>query len=88
VLRADLGPGDVRITRGAEQVAAQAGRFGRGMDLDRRPAFVNGAPGSVTLRDGQPFSVLSFEIDGDRIVGIDILADAERLAALDLSAVS
>jgi hypothetical protein len=44
-------------------------------------------PGSAAPRrdGGEPFSVLSFEIAGDRIVAIDILADAERLAALDLS---
>jgi RNA polymerase sigma factor (sigma-70 family) len=88
VIRADLGPGLVRITRGAEQVATQARQFGEATELEERRALVNGAPGCVTLRDGRPFSVLAFEIADHRIVAIDILADAERLAALDLSAVA
>jgi hypothetical protein len=58
------------------------------MDLDQRRALVNGAPGVVTLRNGRPFSVMAFEIADDRIVAIDILADRERLAALDLRAVA
>jgi len=88
VRRADLGPGVVDIVRGAEEVAAGASQFGRGMQLDRRLALVNGAPGIVTFRDGSPFSVVAFEIAGDRIVAIDILADRERVAALDLSALN
>ena len=84
VRRADLGPGRVDILRGAEQVAAQARQFARVTRLDQRRALVNGAPGVVTFRDGRPFSVIAFEIAGDRIVAMDILADAERLAALDL----
>jgi RNA polymerase sigma-70 factor (ECF subfamily) len=88
VRRADLGPGVVDIARGAERVAAQARQYGRDMDLDQRRALVNGAPGIVTLRNGRPFSVMAFEIADDRIVAIDILADRERLAALDLRAVT
>jgi RNA polymerase sigma factor (sigma-70 family) len=88
VRRADLGPGVVDIARGAEQVAAQAQRFSRRMDLDQRRALVNGAPGIVSFRDGRPYSVVAFDIADDRIVAIDILADPERLAALDLSAVA
>jgi RNA polymerase sigma-70 factor (ECF subfamily) len=88
VRRADLGPGLVDIARGAERVAAQARRFGRDMDLDQRRALVNGAPGIVTLRNGRPFSVMAFEIADDRIVAIDILADRERLTALDLTAIA
>jgi RNA polymerase sigma-70 factor (ECF subfamily) len=48
--------------------------------------LVNGAPGCVTFRDGRPFSVLAFEIAGEKIVAIDILADPARVGALDLSA--
>jgi RNA polymerase sigma factor (sigma-70 family) len=88
VRRADLGPGVVDIAQGAERVAAQARRFSRDMDLDQRLALVNGAPGIVTFRNGRPFSVMAFEIADDKIVAIDILADRERLAALDLTAVA
>jgi RNA polymerase sigma-70 factor (ECF subfamily) len=88
VRRADFGPGLVDIARGAEHVAAQARRFGRDTDIEQRRALVNGSPGCVTFRDGRPFSVMAFEIADDRIVAIDILTDAERLAVLDLSAVA
>jgi RNA polymerase sigma factor (sigma-70 family) len=88
VRRADAGPGAIDILRGAEQVAAQARRYGHDPALDPRRALVNGAPGIVTFRDGRPFSIMAFEIAGDRIVGLDILVDPERLAGLDLSAVA
>src|SRR3954447_19045723 len=88
VRRADVGPGAVDIARGAENVATGASRFARGLDLERRRALVNGAPGCVVFRDGRPFSVMAFEIAGDRIVAIDILTDRGRLAALDLTAVA
>jgi RNA polymerase sigma factor (sigma-70 family) len=88
VRRADLGPGVIDVTRGAEQVAAQAQQYGRNPDLEQRRALVNGAPGCVTFRDGRPFAVLAFAVAGDRIVAIDILADRERLAALDLTALA
>jgi RNA polymerase sigma-70 factor, ECF subfamily len=46
--------------------------------------LVNGAVGMIGMRDGQPVSVFSPVIRGGRIVEINILADPERLAALDL----
>jgi RNA polymerase sigma-70 factor (ECF subfamily) len=88
VRRADLGPGRVDILRGAEPVATQARMFARAMRLEQRPALVNGSPGAVAFRDGRPFSIAAFEIAGDRIVGIDILADRDRVAALDLTAIA
>ena len=88
VLRVDTGPGAIRTTRGAERVAAQAGQYGRNARLEIRRALVAGAPGSVAFRDGEPFSVMAAAVAGGRIVAIDILADARRLAALDLSAVA
>ena len=86
VRRADLGPGTVDVLQGAEQVATQAKQYAAS-GVEHRRALVDGAPGCVTFRDGRPFSVMAFAIDGDRIVAIDILADRERLATLDLSAV-
>jgi RNA polymerase sigma-70 factor (ECF subfamily) len=88
VRRADLGPGMVDIARGAEDVATQARQFGRQSDVAVRRALVNGAPGVVAFRDGRPYSVMALEIADDRIVAIDILADRERLLALDVSAVA
>ena len=54
------------------------------LDIDVRPALVNGAAGTVTLRDGQPFAVAGFTVRNRRIVEMDVLADPERLSELDL----
>jgi RNA polymerase sigma factor (sigma-70 family) len=85
VLRADGGAtGLSRFIRGAQEVAAQAAMFRRaGLTFHR--ALVNGVPGMVTTRDGQPFSVAAVTVRGGRIVEMDFLADPERLAKLDLS---
>jgi RNA polymerase sigma factor (sigma-70 family) len=83
VLRADGGVGAGEV-RGAEAVARRALEYSR-LDIVVRPVFVNGALGTVTMRDGQPFSVRGFTIRGRRIVAMDILADPERLRELDLT---
>ena len=44
----------------------------------------SGAPGLVSLRDGRPFSVGAFHGQDGKIVEIDLLADPERVAQLDL----
>ena len=87
VLRADRGAvaiGSARIVRGADNVARQASAFSR-LDIDVRPALVNGAVGTVTLRGGQPFSIAGFTIRDRRIVEMDVFADPERLNQLDLT---
>jgi RNA polymerase sigma-70 factor (ECF subfamily) len=45
---------------------------------------VNGAVGIVAAPHGRPI-VLAFTVVGDRITAIDVIADANRLAGLDLS---
>jgi RNA polymerase sigma-70 factor, ECF subfamily len=85
VLRADGGPaGPSREARGARVVASQALMWSRA-DLTARRALINGGAGLVSTRDGQPFSVGAFTVRGGKIVEIDILADPERLAELDLT---
>jgi RNA polymerase sigma-70 factor (ECF subfamily) len=86
VLRADGGGATElsRLIRGAETVASSATMWSR-VGLDMRRALVNGTPGFVSLRDGRPFSVGAVTISGGRIVEMDILADPERLAKLDLA---
>jgi len=84
VLKADMGAGRFREVRGAESVIAQARRFAQ-IGLTGHLALVNGAIGTVTLRDGEPFSVGGVTVRDGRIVEIDFLADPERLARLDLS---
>jgi RNA polymerase sigma factor (sigma-70 family) len=86
VLRADRGAfpeGRIEL-HGAAAVAQQASSF-RSADLVVRPALVNGAPGTVTMLDGKPFSVGSFIVRGGRIVEIDFFADPKRMARLDLT---
>jgi RNA polymerase sigma-70 factor (ECF subfamily) len=85
VLRADVGaPTGLREIRGAETVMRQAQTFGR-LGLRMQRALVNGVPGAVSTREGRPFSVAAFTVRGGRIVEIDIQADPERLAQLDLT---
>jgi RNA polymerase sigma-70 factor (ECF subfamily) len=87
VLRADQGAvsiGASRVVRGAANVARGALAFSR-LDVEVRPALVNGAVGTVTLRDGRPFTIAGFTIRNRRIVEMDILADPERLSQLDLT---
>ncbi len=88
VLREDTGSAaSSREVRGAEAVADQALQFSRlaGPGTSSQPALVNGAVGQVSFRGGEPFSVLGFTVVAGRIVAIDILADAHRLARLDLA---
>jgi RNA polymerase sigma factor (sigma-70 family) len=88
VLRADAGSvlaGLTREVRGAEMVAGQALTWSQvGLTVHR--ALINGAVGAVSMRDGLPFSVGGFTVRNGKIVEIDILADPERLARLDLGA--
>jgi RNA polymerase sigma-70 factor (ECF subfamily) len=50
-----------------------------------QPVLINGVAGVVSFLDGQPFSIGAVTVRGGKIVEMDILADPERLAALDLS---
>jgi RNA polymerase sigma factor (sigma-70 family) len=87
VVRADAGlTGLSRRSEGAETVASQALMFAR-QDLALRRALINGAPGMVSLRDGKPFTVAAFTVRRGRILEMDILADPERLARLDLAVI-
>jgi RNA polymerase sigma factor (sigma-70 family) len=89
VLRADSGPGLPGGTievRGAAEVAARALTYAR-LQLLNRPVLVNGTFGMMAYRDGRPFSVGAITVRGGRIVELDILADPDRLAQLDLTAV-
>jgi RNA polymerase sigma factor (sigma-70 family) len=90
VLRSDRGAErsrGSRAVRGAEAVATGALAF-RHLALQARPVLVNGDAGFVVFDPkGKPFSVVSFTISGGKIVEIDVLADPDRLATLDLSAI-
>jgi RNA polymerase sigma-70 factor (ECF subfamily) len=72
-----------RTVRGAQAVArgaraaAERSRYGR-------IALVNGAPGLVMAPGGRLVVALAFTFSEDKISGIDVIANPERLAALRL----
>jgi RNA polymerase sigma-70 factor (ECF subfamily) len=84
VLRVDFGPPrGLREVRGAAAVARQASGFAAlGLDIHR--ALVNGVAGAVTFLDGEIFSIGALTVRGGRVVEMDILADPQRLADVDL----
>jgi RNA polymerase sigma-70 factor (ECF subfamily) len=87
VLRSDGGPARPNLMlrlEGAEAVAAGAMTF-RNFAAGATRVLVNGTPGGIAWTpDGRPFALLAMTVRGDRIVGIHVLADPERLAALGL----
>jgi RNA polymerase sigma-70 factor (ECF subfamily) len=84
VLRVDLGDaGPSGLIRGAVKVANQALLFSRGGPL-ARPVVINGAAGMVSMSGGRRVTIFSPIVRGGKIVEINILADPERIAQLDL----
>ena len=84
VLRADRAAvrlGGVAELRGAEAVAANF----KGKAQAARAALVDGALGVVVAPQGRLLLVLNLTFAGDRIAAIDVVADPDRLEALDLS---
>jgi RNA polymerase sigma factor (sigma-70 family) len=84
VLRQDFGPARRREIRGAELVASQALSYAQ-MELEVRPALINGVAGAVAFLHGQPFSIGVVTVREGKIVELDFLADPERLRELDLT---
>jgi RNA polymerase sigma-70 factor (ECF subfamily) len=87
VLRAEAGAGPLGpsvLVRGAREVIAQTQRFA---PLGRfvRPVLVNGGPGFLVARNGEPLAVMAVTVHNDRITEMDVLADPARLARLDLT---
>ncbi|MFC5032377.1 RNA polymerase sigma factor SigJ [Streptomyces sp. DSM 41987] len=87
LMRADIGTaseaGKVsRLIRGAREVAQQAVTFAAYAPY-ARTALINGAPGIVTVPDGQLFSVMGFNVANGKVTEINLLADPDRLAKLE-----
>jgi RNA polymerase sigma factor (sigma-70 family) len=83
VMRADetaARMGSAGESHGAEVVA----RFFAGRAQAARPAEIDGATGAVVAIDGETRLTLAFVIVGDRIVGIDVVADPAQLDRLDI----
>lgn len=81
VMRSDAGArgGPLSLElHGPEAIARQALRFAIPA-AELRPVRVNGAPGVVVLVRGRPFSVMGFTVSAGRIIGIDAIADPDRV---------
>jgi RNA polymerase sigma factor (sigma-70 family) len=91
VVRSDGGvarPELVSLVRGAKAVAGQAMAFRHFAESATR-VLVNGIPGGVAWAvDGTPFAVVALTVRGAKVVAIDVLADPDRLAQLDLTVVA
>jgi RNA polymerase sigma factor (sigma-70 family) len=66
--------------RGAKEVSKVFAGRARGARL----AFIDGMPGLVWAPGGQTRLVFSFTTAGDRVTGIELIADPARLGELDL----
>jgi RNA polymerase sigma factor (sigma-70 family) len=86
-LRGDFGPGGQRTVRGASTVAGLARGYAA-PEREVRPAVVNGAAGAVIFVDDRATAIMGFVVRGGRIAAIDVLADPERIARIDLGAVT
>jgi RNA polymerase sigma factor (sigma-70 family) len=87
VLRADAGAGPFGpsvLVRGAREVITQTQRFAP-LGRFARPVLVNGGPGFLVARNGEPFAVMAVTVRNDKIAEMDILSDPARLARLDLT---
>jgi RNA polymerase sigma factor (sigma-70 family) len=86
VMRVDAGAGRPQSIElhGVSAVVEQVSRFAGGARF-ARPVLVNGAPGFVVAPRDRALALAGFTVADGRIVEIDVLADRERLAGLDLS---
>jgi RNA polymerase sigma-70 factor (ECF subfamily) len=85
VERVDTGSGAIVEVRGAQNVASRARAAASQRGLVGRPALINGAPGWVSVRDGELYAVAAITVHDGRITTMDILLDPARLARLDLT---
>ena len=92
VLRADAAalragaPRELRELRGAAAVGRGALAAARGARF-ARVALVNGRPGLIVAPRGRLRLAVAFEVANGRIAAIDVIADPDRLRALDLALV-
>jgi RNA polymerase sigma factor (sigma-70 family) len=74
-------PGELH---GAQEVASNAMRFAALAPL-ARPVLVNGVPGFYVAPEGKLFAIGTFTVSDGKITEIDIVADPEKLARIELS---
>src|SRR5215207_3527727 len=85
VERVDTGSGTIVEVRGAQNVARRAMTASQRADLVGRLALINGAPGWVSVLDGELYAIAALTVQNGRITTMDILLDPARLARLDLT---
>lgn len=85
-LRADaIAAGGAPVSlRGADEVAARARLFAANA-AHAEPALIDGAVGLVVASDGALRLVLRFEVAGEVVVGVEIVADPARLQEFDFA---
>jgi RNA polymerase sigma factor (sigma-70 family) len=82
--RVSLPAGAPTEIRGAQALAEET-RTNAARARFARPALVDGAVGVVVAPMGRLAVALALTIEGDRIVEVDVIADPDRLARLDLT---
>src|SRR5919112_1547168 len=82
VERVDTGSGTLVEVRGALNVARRAMAASQRDGLVGRRALINGAPGWVSVLDGELYAIGALTVHNGRITTMDILLDPARLARL------
>lgn len=80
VLHADYGT-STQLVEGARTIAEQAVLSGR-LAAHSTPILIDGRPGVAAVMHGRVVSIMAFDIEVDRIVGLEVLADPKRLESL------
>src|ERR671920_764560 len=85
VERVDTGSGTIVEVRGAQNVARRAMAASQRDGLVGRVALINGAPGWVSVLDGEVYAIGALTVHNGRITTMDILLDPARLTRFDLT---
>jgi len=85
VLRADASavPAGMALQSSGAEIVARRALVGFMPEAEL--ALVDGEAAVVVVRYGAPFRVLRFTVNGDRVTEIEVLADADRLAGLEIT---
>ncbi|MHA7984770.1 sigma-70 family RNA polymerase sigma factor [Rathayibacter sp. CAU 1779] len=85
VLHADYGT-STETVEGARSIAAKAVLSAR-LAAHSTPILIDGRPGVAAVMNGRVVSIMAFDIDDGRIMGLEVLADPKRLDAVPTEAI-
>lgn len=85
VLHADYAT-RAELVEGAQAIAEQAVLSGR-LAAHSVPILIGGRPGVAAVLRERVVSIMAFDVEGDQIVGLEVLADPHRLDALGVQEV-